>query len=162
MAADYSIFPANIVMAFAILGPFSKRRFTQAIQATACRHDGLRGVFASSGHGFVNIDRGAASALRVYEHDLTGYDLSGAKNRAIDICREAAKRPVDLAAEWSWHVSIIKLRSEYHVIQFTISHIVSDEWSIGLFIAELNAGYRMLVSGGDIDSKPGVSFYRVA
>jgi non-ribosomal peptide synthetase component F/acyl carrier protein len=52
----------------------------------------------------------------------------------------------DLAAGPLFHCLLVKLGDTEHLLSITIHHIVSDAWSVGLFLRELSAGYR---AGGD-------------
>jgi amino acid adenylation domain-containing protein len=60
---------------------------------------------------------------------------------------EAARRPFDLARGPLLRATLLRLDDEDHVVLLTMHHIISDGWSIGVLVGELNALYRAF-SGG--------------
>jgi len=44
-------------------------------------------------------------------------------------------------------VTILRLAADEHIVHFTMHHIVSDLWSIGVLMSEVSAGYRAALAG---------------
>src|SRR6185369_3262425 len=58
-----------------------------------------------------------------------------------------ASLPFDLAHGPLLRVSLIRLGAEEHVALMTMHHIVSDAWSIGIFIKEVATLYKAFTAG---------------
>jgi hypothetical protein len=54
---------------------------------------------------------------------------------------EEAERPFDLATGPLLRIRLLRLEAEEHVLLVTMHHIISDGWSMGVFIRELTALY---------------------
>jgi hypothetical protein len=79
-------------------------------------------------------------------------DLSGLADdeRDAEIARlstEEAGRPFDLARGPLLRVTLLRLSEEEHVALFTMHHIISDGWSMGVLVRELSALYRAFSRG---------------
>jgi aspartate racemase len=55
---------------------------------------------------------------------------------------EEAQRPFDLVNEQSFRTQLLHLGEEEHLLLLTMHHIVSDGWSLGVFMRELTALYE--------------------
>ncbi|MER9332382.1 condensation domain-containing protein, partial [Mesorhizobium sp. M0488] len=66
-----------------------------------------------------------------------------------DLCREEAHTPFDLSRGPLMRARLIRLADEEHVFLLTQQHIVSDGWSMGVLMRELNSLYRAFVAGQD-------------
>src|SRR5258708_33733641 len=60
---------------------------------------------------------------------------------------EDARRPFDLSRGPLLRKVLIRLAPEEHVLLVTMHHIVSDGWSLGLFVRELGALYQAYCQG---------------
>ena len=60
---------------------------------------------------------------------------------------EEAQRPFDLANDLLVRVTLLRLNQQSHVLLVTMHHIISDGWSIGIFIRELSLLYEAFLSG---------------
>jgi hypothetical protein len=78
-------------------------------------------------------------------------DVSGSEtDREAEVerlAREEAVRPFDLSRGPLVRVTLLRLKEEEHVILFTMHHIVSDGWSIGLLVRELSTLYEAFSEG---------------
>lgn len=57
------------------------------------------------------------------------------------------QRPFDLASDPLLRVNLLRLAEKSHVLLVTLHHIVSDGWSIGIFIREMAALYEAFSQG---------------
>lgn len=120
-----------------------------SIRAIVIRHESLRTRFPPSDAGPVQVVD-AADGIG----DLRLEDLSGA--RSAEDGEQAAEQlldaelttPFDLECGPLIRCLLIRLGPQEHVLGVTMHHIVSDAWSIGLFVRELTALYR---ADGDPD-----------
>jgi len=83
------------------------------------------------------------------EHDLCGYvDGPGELER---LAAEEAGVGFDLEAGPLIRGRLIRLSNEEHVLLITMHHIVSDGWSMGIFVRELSKMYDGFVRGKPTD-----------
>src|SRR5918999_5062244 len=74
----------------------------------------------------------------------------GAGEREAEVRRlaaEEAQRPFDLARGPLLRVCLLKLGEEDHGLLVTLHHIVTDGWSMGVFVRELSALYQAFCAG---------------
>jgi amino acid adenylation domain-containing protein len=82
--------------------------------------------------------------------DLPPTERDAAARKAV---HEEAQRPFDLAAGPLLRVSFLRLADDpatgtgEHVLLLTVHHIVSDDWSMGVFVAELATLYQAFKNG---------------
>jgi amino acid adenylation domain-containing protein/FkbM family methyltransferase len=60
---------------------------------------------------------------------------------------EEAKAPFDLSVAPLYRATLIRMDRRQHVLFITMHHIISDEWSLSVFLQELTELYGWLVSG---------------
>ncbi|MBP5972965.1 TauD/TfdA family dioxygenase [Brasilonema sp. CT11] len=60
---------------------------------------------------------------------------------------EEAVQPLDLIKGTMWRVMLVRLRAAEYVVLLTMHHIVSDAWTMGVFIRELAALYQAFCAG---------------
>jgi amino acid adenylation domain-containing protein len=116
----------------------------RCVRAIIDRHDALRTSFPlAAGRPVPRVAApGAGRGLRIA-------DVSSAPDPAAAAARLAddqAAMTFDLAAGPLLDCLLIRQGDAEHLLSITIHHIVSDGWSIGLFVRELSALYQ---TGGD-------------
>ena len=129
-----------------LLGDLHVAALERSIRAILARHEALRTRFPLvDGRPFQMVDE-PDEEWRISFEDLSGVgaDRDGAARRLAD---EHAAAPFDLAQGPLFRCLLIKLDEAEHLLSITMHHIVSDAWSVGLFLAELSELYR---AGGDL------------
>ncbi len=76
--------------------------------------------------------------------DLEGWDA------AKSIVHKDFTTPFDLQEAPLIRISIIKLASNYHILNITMHHIITDEWSMQVFIKQLAEHYIKSTENKDI------------
>ena len=112
------------------------------------RHEVLRTTFPTQG----GRPRQRITATLLPELplvDLSTLDPEVAESAATQLARDEAQRPFDLSAGPLLRVTLLRLSEEEHVLLFTLHHIVSDGWSMGLLVREVAALYRAYQAGED-------------
>ncbi|SIT65154.1 MULTISPECIES: non-ribosomal peptide synthetase [Burkholderiaceae] len=129
----------HIPLALHVRGPLDRAAWQQALDALLARHEALRSTFVSvEGQPQVQLlpaDRGVP---------LRWHDLRGVPDTQAQLARlshEAAHAPFDLAQGPLIHACGIQVADDEYVMLLTQHHIVSDGWSIGVLVRELNALY---------------------
>ncbi len=83
---------------------------------------------------------------------LTRIELSALpkETREVEMARLAVEEsglPFDLAAGPLLRAALVRLGAEEHVLLITMHHIVSDGWSMGVFIEEIGRSYQAFAAG---------------
>jgi non-ribosomal peptide synthetase component F/acyl carrier protein len=127
-----------------LAGPLNVAALQASIRAILARHEALRTRFPTvSGRPVQAVDDPDEN-WRITIADLSAErDPQPAARRLAD---EQAAAPFDLAHGPLFRCLLIKLTDTKHILSITMHHIVSDGWSIGVFIRELKALYP---AGGD-------------
>ncbi len=129
-------------------GELDVARLAASFTGIAARHESLRTRFpAVAGRPVQAIDPPRAVRLPVI--DLSALSGAGgpALDTALEICRRDIVRPFDLAAGPLLRLALLRLGEDDHAAVFTVHHIVSDGWSVGVLARELVAFYGALDRG---------------
>jgi alpha-ketoglutarate-dependent taurine dioxygenase len=78
---------------------------------------------------------------------VTEFAERPAEAEVMRLIAEEARRPFDLARGPLVRVRLLKLAEEEHLALVTMHHIISDGWSLGVFIREIAALYEAFVKG---------------
>ncbi|TIP69200.1 condensation domain-containing protein, partial [Mesorhizobium sp.] len=128
-------------------GVLDRVAWQRSLDRLFARHEALRSVFvAPEGKPRVEV-LPADAGLPLVEHDLR--DRPDAEAALLDLCHEEARTPFDLARGPLIRGRLIRMSDEQHVFLLTQHHIVSDGWSMGVLMRELNSLYRAFAAGQD-------------
>ncbi|OZV77370.1 hypothetical protein CA850_23230 [Micromonospora echinospora] len=129
-----------------LTGPVDVPALEASIRAILLRHEALRTRFPTVDGTAVQVVDDLEDTWRLRVEDVVGEtDPSDAARRLAD---EQASTPFDLATGPLFRCMLIRLDDTTHILAVTMHHIVSDAWSIGLFVRELLALYE---AGGDVE-----------
>ncbi|MFP1953471.1 amino acid adenylation domain-containing protein, partial [Lonsdalea quercina] len=125
-------------------GELNVEALQAALDGLVARHESLRtGFVAEDGTPYQQIHAPAPFALVV--DDLRGHpEPESALSR---LSAEEAGAPFDLERGGLVRGRLIRLDDRRQVLLFTLHHIISDGWSVGLFMRELGALYDALTAG---------------
>ncbi len=136
----------NLSFAARLRGPLELPLLAACFDEIVRRHEVLRtNVALEDGRPVQVIAPPAARPLRLV--DLGGVGPARREAEARRLLAEAAQRPFDLSTDPLLRTDIVRLTGDDHVLLLTHHHIVTDDWSIGVLLAELAALYRAY-SGG--------------
>src|SRR5262249_3505406 len=76
------------------------------------------------------------------------------EEEARRLAREEAETSFDLSKGPLLRVKVLKLEEEEHIMLFTMHHIVSDGWSMGILIREVGTLYQAYSTGSMGESSP--------
>jgi amino acid adenylation domain-containing protein len=136
----------NTPVARRIRGALDVAALERALTALVARHEALRTVFAARGDGAVQVVR-PATPVAVAVHDVSALPAAEREGAAITRLRAVTDTPFDLAREPGFRVALARLASADHVLLLLTHHIVSDAWSYGGLMSELNALYAAETRG---------------
>ncbi|MFL6203566.1 MAG: condensation domain-containing protein, partial [Thermoanaerobaculia bacterium] len=134
-------FAYNLAGAVRLEGALDAAALAGAIGGVVRRHEALRTVFVEEGGEPRQVVlEPAAFFLPVV--DLGGLAEADRDAEALRIAAAEARRPYDLARGPLVRSALLRLDEREHVLLVGMHHIVSDGWSLGVFVRELGALYR--------------------
>jgi len=126
----------NVPGAVRMRGPLDIDRLEQAFRQVIQRHESLRTVFLEEdGVPFQRIEPEVEFSLSRF--DLCSAPVASRELNAASLCRAEATAPFDLERGPLIRARIITLAEDDHLLMVNMHHIVSDGWSIGIFIDEI-------------------------
>jgi amino acid adenylation domain-containing protein len=132
-----------------LLGSLDRAALRRALDRIVARHEVLRTTFSQVDGRPVQIIGPAETGFLLREHDLRfAPDRSAALER---LAADEAGQPFDLEHGPLIRGRLAQLDQDDHALLVTMHHIVSDGWSMGILINELNALYRAYCEGGEAD-----------
>jgi amino acid adenylation domain-containing protein len=140
-SAAYNI-PVALRLRGALEVPVLERALTELVR----RHETLRTVFVEDEGEPVQVVREAAP-LRLAVEDLRGVPAESRPREAGRLAGEEALRAFDLGSEGPLRVRVLRLEEAEWAVLFTVHHIASDGWSMGVLVREVSELYEAF-SGG--------------
>src|SRR5581483_9677555 len=125
----------NIPIVLALDGPLDRERLTNALNAVISRHEVLRTSFCeTAGEPLQVVHAPAALHLPV--------DAVSGRDEALSIAEREARQCFDLARGPLLRTRLLRFGDHEHWLLLTMHHIVSDGWSVGVFLRELSDLYE--------------------
>ena len=136
----------NLPAALRLEGPLDVSALERAFNEMVRRHEALRTTFALREETPVQI---------VHEPEPLDIEILDLRELASDvrnlsshrIADEQARQPFDLSTGPLFVLKLLRLDDEDYVLVITMHHIVSDGWSIKVFIREIGELYGAYSSG---------------
>lgn len=145
----------NMPAAVRMRGRLDVEGLRASFEAIVHRHESLRTTFVErEGVPFQIVSPPARHEMSVV--DLRGV-AAGARDEAVrERCLDEAARPFDLVRGPLLRTALLVLDENEHVVLVTMHHIVSDGWSLGIFLRELGLAYgaRVGTSSGSLPDLP--------
>ena len=135
----------SMPLAVRLRGPLQKNALRVAFNALAQRHEILRTTFEDhDGVGMQVVQEYDAKELRVI-------DASQSEDESImHLLRKEQQEEFNLSAQPGWRVALIQLKdNEDHILSITMHHILSDGWSVDIFVRELSRFYKLALLSKD-------------
>ena len=138
----------NLPLALRLRGELQPEALRRTLTEIVRRHEALRTRFeAVNGTPAQIITPPMEAMWSVF--DLSGEAPEEREREVLRLASEEARRPFDLARVPLWRASLLRLGENEHVVLFTMSHIVSDGWSMGVLVREVAALYAAYLRGED-------------
>ncbi len=130
----------NMCEAIQLSGALNVPALERSLNEIIRRHEILRTNFiAVDGNPIqVVIER---RLLSLAVRDCVKADAAESAVRVERMIEEEASRPFDLRSDLLLRVLLIRRGTDDHVFMFTMHHIISDGWSLGVFFEELKIIY---------------------
>jgi Condensation domain len=140
MAPDSAAY--NVALSIRISSPLNVPVLTQAVQATAQRHDALRSFFTEV-EGRPRRVIGDGDRFRLDVHDVPGVD----EEQLRLLARDVIARPFALAVAGAARIVLLRRAPDDAVLILVAHHITMDFPSQTLVLRELLDAYRALLTG---------------
>src|SRR5262249_8774262 len=131
----------NIPAGVRLRGPLNASVLERCFQEEVNRHEALRTVF-----GFVNGEPVQqilpAAAVRLPLVDLSVLPDNEREAAARELARGEARQGFQLDRGPLVRLSLLRLSEDDHIALLTMHHIISDAWSMDIFISELASSYE--------------------
>ncbi len=129
-----------------VCGPLDVPALRRALDALVERHESLRTSFPTAdGRPVQHVAPPAPVPLPV--EDLSGLDGAARENEIVRRVHGTLRRPFDLRTGPLFRASLLRLGGADHVLSLATHHVVSDEWSKGVLLRELDALYGAFSRG---------------
>jgi amino acid adenylation domain-containing protein len=136
----------NIPAAVRLKGFLDVSALARSLEEMLRRHEALRTIFQDvNGQPVQVISPPRAWSLPVVE--LSSLSAEEREAEAMRLAREESQHLFDLSEGPLLRASLLRLAQDEHILLLTMHHIVSDGWSIGVFIRELTALYKAFSTG---------------
>ncbi|TAF16276.1 MAG: amino acid adenylation domain-containing protein, partial [Nostocales cyanobacterium] len=143
----------NIPAVLKIAGSLDKLALENSFLAIVNRHESLRTNFREvNGKAQQIINKNLE--FTVAKIDLKNLAAEVAETTAREIIQEQAKQPFDLAKDTLIRATLIEISDTENLLLICMHHIISDGWSIGVFINELSEFYNNHIQGKETELKP--------
>jgi FkbH-like protein len=130
----------NVPIAFRLNGAVDLEAFQRALNEIVARHESLRTTFCLTDDKLTQAISPATSI------DISVEDLRD-ETRAQELVNAEAQLPFDLAHGPLIRARLLRLSDSDHIFVLVMHHIISDGWSLGIFLKEFEAAYRAFNSG---------------
>ncbi|QIR37151.1 amino acid adenylation domain-containing protein [Tolypothrix sp. PCC 7910] len=136
----------NIPTALRLVGNLNQEALEQSLQEIIHRHEALR-------TNFITIDGQPTQVIQTqinWTFSIVDFQDLPATQQEIATQQLAQKQliqPFDLATEALVRATLVVLNDTEHILLVFMHHVVSDGWSMGVFISELTALYNAYSQG---------------
>ncbi len=136
----------NIPSAFRLSGKIDRTIFVKCIDEIVARHQSLRTTFpVVDGEPVQEIH--PTMEIPIEYVGLQQLPRAQREAQALHLARQHARQPFDLASGPLLRFALYQLEPDEHIGLLTMHHIISDGWSMGIFIKELISLYQVLSRG---------------
>jgi amino acid adenylation domain-containing protein/non-ribosomal peptide synthase protein (TIGR01720 family) len=142
----------NLPYAIRLRGPLRVDVLEKGLNEIVKRHDILRTTFMVEENQPIQVIH-PFSAISIPIINLEELASSERELEAIRVISEDARLPFDLVNGPLMRAHLLQLGSQEFIFYLTIHHIVSDDWSMGIFLQELIALYETIFKGEQLSLK---------
>jgi hypothetical protein len=136
----------NIPAALRLKGNLNVGVLEQSFSEIIRRHEALRTTFAMADERPVQLIATTETA-RLEAHDLSHLSEEERESEARRLAAEESERPFDLSSGPLLRVRLLRLSEDEHVLLFSMHHIISDGWSMGVLVREMGLLYEAYSQG---------------
>ncbi len=127
-------------------GPLDVPALRRSLDTLAARHETLRTVFGRAEGEPVQAVL-PAGRVPLPAVDLAGLADDARRRETRRLAAAEALRPFDLARGPLMRALLVRAGAEEHGLLFTLHHVISDGWSLGILVREVSELYSALAGG---------------
>jgi amino acid adenylation domain-containing protein len=131
----------NTAGAMRLKGRLDVTALRRTLSEIVRRHDVLRASFPML-HGEPVQIIGPVEQQALPLTDLSDTPAAEREGVAARLINDESQRPFDLASGPPMRTNLVRLSEDEHVLLIVMHHIVSDGWSVGIFLREMAALYN--------------------
>ena len=143
----------NMTEALSLSGNMNLNAMNQTVTMILERHEGLRTTFSNVDGTVLQILH-PVEAVQIPVEDLTGCPESERDELVSKYISEEINTVFELETGPLVKFKLLKLEENKHVVLLTMHHIISDGWSMGIFVREFAQIYDAIVSNKEIVLSP--------
>ncbi|HEV7786087.1 MAG TPA: amino acid adenylation domain-containing protein, partial [Thermoanaerobaculia bacterium] len=136
----------NVPTAVRLTGALDVEALGRAVEEIVRRHASLRTTFAVCAGRPAQVVAPRLGLARPLV-ELAALPAAWQEAEVRRLVREETARPFDLARGPLLRAVLLRLSEREHVAVFTLHHIVSDAWSMGVLVREVAAHYGAFLAG---------------
>ncbi|MCA1566203.1 MAG: condensation domain-containing protein, partial [Acidobacteria bacterium] len=136
----------NLASVIRLKGSLDVPALQRSLDSILSRHEALRTTFSTVKGRPVQIIT-PPSNLDMPVTDLRHLPEAERESETRRLANEEAQQPFDLTRGPLLRVGLLQLSDDDHVALLTMHHIISDGWSVGVFVRELSALYQAFAQG---------------
>ena len=136
----------NMPGAIRIEGLLDIHVFERSINEIVRRHESLRTKFQTVLGTSTQIIEPVIKIPITWE-DISHLPEDEVEAAVLQLARDEARRPFDLSEAPLLRVTLIHIDESDHVLLLNMHHIISDGWSMGVFIKEIGVIYKAYIAG---------------
>jgi amino acid adenylation domain-containing protein len=135
----------NVPREIRISGPLDVSALKRSFNLVVARHASLRTTFPLVGS---TPCQSIATLAKISMPMVSLVDLSRAESESQieKLVVAEAKQSFDLSRDLPLRTTLLKVDEQEHVLLLSLHHIVSDDWSMGVFFDELRVAYEAFVN----------------
>ncbi|WP_442947635.1 amino acid adenylation domain-containing protein [Nostoc sp.] len=143
----------NIPMALRLVGNLNQAALEQSLQEIIHRHEALR-------TNFITVDGKPSQIIQTETNwtvsvvDLKYLSTTEQEITSQQLAQQQVTQPFDLAKGTLIRATLVVLSETEHVLLVCMHHVVSDGWSMGVFVQELAALYNAYSQGQPLPLAP--------
>ena len=135
-------------------GSLNHPALEQSLNLVLQRHDVLRASFPVVDDAPVQVIAPYARLTLASEQVAVREPASARELLARELVEQETRRPFDLARGPVFRARLFRLDTDDHVLAIAFHHIVSDAWSVRVFVRELATAYDAMARGAEPALEP--------
>ena len=136
----------NIPRVLRLKGPLDTTALNRSVNSIIERHEVLRTSFLNV-NGKPALSTAKSLTLSIPLIDLRSIPTEERDVRIRDLAARETQQPFDLTRSPLLRLTLFRLAEHEHILVLTMHHLISDAWSIRLFMRELAACYNAFTAG---------------
>ncbi|ASS75353.1 hypothetical protein CIG75_10355 [Tumebacillus algifaecis] len=139
----------NVPLIVQLDGPLNIQALEASLNALIVRHETLRTTFAEVEGQLVQIIA-AGLELPLALVDLSEFPLGVRSQEATRLIEQEVSCPFDLNEGPLIRFHLLRLEDQAHILVLNLHHIVTDGWSLNIFVQEVASFYDAFTNGEEV------------